>query len=166
MLEYILDKLFPHTIYIKFNSDYICFKSVDSGKIYEDKPLVAVGRKESKAFIDGVGFEVENKFKPDITIHNGFSHPRVCIGDFDIAEATLKHFMTKMVGKMQFIRPIIIMHPLTIFDDGLSHIEQKAIRELAYSAGARKVFIWSGRELKDKELASLSFPEDEGTLIV
>lgn len=37
-------------------------------------------------------------------------------------------------------------------EGGLSGIELRAIRELAFGAGARKVVIWEGKTLTDNEV--------------
>ncbi|QRG67354.1 rod shape-determining protein [Brevibacillus choshinensis] len=60
------------------------------------------------------------------------------IADFEITEAMLKHFMTKIGGKSMFARPrILICCPTNI-----TSVEQKAIREAAErSGGAREVYI-------------------------
>jgi rod shape-determining protein MreB len=60
------------------------------------------------------------------------------IADFEITEAMLKHFLTKIGGKSLFARPrILICCPTNI-----TSVEQKAIREAAErSGGAREVFI-------------------------
>ena len=66
----------------------------------------------------------------------------------------------EVVSKRLMIRPIIIMHPTDELEGGLSDIEKHAVRQLAAAAGAREVFVWTGRPLKDIELISLNFPEE------
>ncbi|MGE5701075.1 MAG: rod shape-determining protein [Clostridia bacterium] len=60
------------------------------------------------------------------------------IADFEITEAMLRHFLTKIGGKSLFARPrILICCPTNI-----TSVEQKAIREAAErSGGAREVYI-------------------------
>lgn len=60
------------------------------------------------------------------------------IADFEITEAMLRHFLTKIGGKSLFTRPrILICCPTNI-----TSVEQKAIREAAErSGGAREVYI-------------------------
>ena len=54
--------------------------------------------------------------------------------------------------------PTIIMHPLYHHADELTQVERRMFRELALGAGARKVMLWTGRELADEELVTFKEP--------
>lgn len=59
------------------------------------------------------------------------------IADFDITEAMLKHFISKIGVKGLFVRPrILICCPTNI-----TSVEQKAIREAAQRSGAKNVYL-------------------------
>ncbi|SEG62135.1 rod shape-determining protein [Paenibacillus sp. UNC499MF] len=59
------------------------------------------------------------------------------IADFEITEAMLKHFISKVGGKSWYSHPrILICAPTNI-----TSVEQKAIREAAERSGAREVFM-------------------------
>lgn len=161
MINFIIDKLFKNTIYVEFSAEWITVKHVETGKIIEDKPLLAIKKDDKgKNIILAIGSKVEQiKTDTGVVIHNGFSHPRVCINDFEIARATLMHFVRKVLNKKILVRPIMIMHPNGNLDGGLSQIEDRALKELASSIGAQKSYVWTGRNLKDVELVALNFPD-------
>ncbi|NDY72834.1 hypothetical protein DO021_15135 [Desulfobacter hydrogenophilus] len=166
MIDSIINKFFKKTIYIKFSDEWISVKHVETGNTIEDKPLLAIKQNQKgENIVYAIGSEVEQlPNDTTISIHNGFSHPRVCINDFEIAQTTLMHFIRKAVNKKLMIRPIIIMHPKKDLQGGLSQIEGKAIKELATVVGAQKCYVWVGRELKDVEMISLNFPPQDGPI--
>jgi len=163
MIGPIIHKLFKSTVYVEFSGEWISVKHVETGNIIEDKPILAVKQnKKGKNIVHAVGSEVEQlQNDKTISIHNGFSHPRVCINDFEIAQATLMHFVRKVLNKKILIRPIMIMHPKGDLRGGLSQIENRAMKELATAAGAQKCYVWIGRPLRDIEMTSLNFPTQE-----
>jgi rod shape-determining protein MreB and related proteins len=79
-----------------------------------------------------------------------FSSKRLLIGEFTPAERLLKHGFTQLSRGL--ISPIAVMHPLELVDERLSEVENKILRELALSAGAREVKIHLGSELSDQAL--------------
>jgi len=164
MIVSIINKLFRNTLYVEFSDEWISIKHVETGNTIEDKPLLAIKQnKKGKNIVQAIGGEVELlQNDTTVSIHNGFSHPRVCINDFEIAHVTLMHFVRKALNKKIFIRPIMIMHPKRDFQGGLSQIEDRAIRELAEASGAQKCYVWVGRRLKDLEMISLNFPTQDG----
>jgi len=163
MIDSIIDKLSKNTLYVEFSDEWVSIKHVETGNTIEDKPLLAVKQnRKGKNIVHAVGAKVELlQNDATISIHNGFSHPRVCINDFEIAQATLMHFVRKALNKTILIRPIMIMHPKRDLQGGLSRIEERAIKELAEAAGARKCYVWVGRRLKDIEMISLTFPTQD-----
>ena len=120
MIDSIINKFFKNTIYIEFSDELISVKHVETGNLIEDKPLLALKKSQKgKKIVYAVGSEVEQlQNDSTISIHNGFSHPRVCINDFEIAQATLMYFIRKVLNKKIMVRPIIIMHPQKDFQGG------------------------------------------------
>jgi hypothetical protein len=82
-----------------------------------------------------------------------FSTKRLLVGQFSIAEKLLKSGLDQL--SKSFISPIVIIHPLENIDDKLSEVEEKILKELALSAGAREVKLWIGKELTDEELLNV-----------
>jgi len=74
-----------------------------------------------------------------------FSHPRMLLGDFNVAERALKEALHKM-RKPRFwtMPPKVVLHPRERLEGGLSPIEHRAITELAIAAGAMKVGLFEG----------------------
>ena len=59
------------------------------------------------------------------------------IADFEVTEAMLRHFITKVHNRDRFIRPRIVI----VVPSGITQIEKRAVRDSAESAGAREVFL-------------------------
>jgi len=59
------------------------------------------------------------------------------IGDFEVAEAMIKHFITKVHKGRTLANPQIVI----CVPSGATNVERRAIRESADAAGARRVFI-------------------------
>ncbi|WP_428739084.1 hypothetical protein [Sulfurimonas sp.] len=79
-----------------------------------------------------------------------FSTDRLLIGEFTVAEGLLKKAFSTF-GK-SLVGPKVVMHPLEMVDEKLSEVEEKILRELAFSVGAKDVKLWLGEELDDSEL--------------
>ena len=82
-----------------------------------------------------------------------FSTKRLLIGQFTVAEELLKkafsHFPKSLVS------PKVVMHPIEMIYETLSEVEERVLREVALSAGAREAKLWVGKELTDKELLNV-----------
>jgi rod shape-determining protein MreB len=59
------------------------------------------------------------------------------IADYDITEAMLRHFITKVCGKRMFLRPRIMICVPT----GVTTVERRAVIEASTQAGARRTFL-------------------------
>lgn len=59
------------------------------------------------------------------------------IADFEVTEAMLRHFITKVHNRRSLVRPRIII----CIPSGITQVEKRAVRESAESAGAREVFL-------------------------
>jgi len=59
------------------------------------------------------------------------------IADFEVTEAMLRHFITKVHNRRRLVRPRIII----AVPSGITQVEKRAMRESAESAGAREVFL-------------------------
>lgn len=166
MLKSILNRYFKNTLYIRISSDQVSVTFIERNLVYEDNPLVALKQgQKGQRVIAAVGANAQ-KLGADgcVSIHNPFDHPRSCLRDFDIATEVLRYFIHKVIGKGVLIRPIIVIHPLGKIEGGLTQVEWNALRELAISAGAREVYVWTGSILSHQEVASLQFPESRGKL--
>ena len=59
------------------------------------------------------------------------------IADFEITEAMLRYFITKIHNRRKLVRPRIII----CVPSGVTQVEKRAVRETAESAGAREVYL-------------------------
>ena len=160
MLNIIISKCFKNTIYIQFSSKKIDLRYVEKKKILTDEPIIAIRKNKKKKKIVAVGAESKKEQSKDPThvkIHNAFKHPRTFINNFEIAEATLRFFITELVQRKMFVTPFIIFHPTEKIEGGVTQIEQRGLSEIGAAIGARKTYIWTGRTLTDKELLDKSF---------
>ncbi|MDP2228410.1 MAG: hypothetical protein Q8J78_13130 [Moraxellaceae bacterium] len=82
-----------------------------------------------------------------------FSHSRMLVGEFEIAEQLLKEGIKEAYsGGILLTRPQIIMHPKESLEGGFTMIEQRVLRELALGAGAAKTYIRIGQDLSKEEV--------------
>ena len=83
------------------------------------------------------------------------------IADFDVAEEMIRHFIRKAHNRKSFIRPrVIICVPY-----GLTQVERKAVKDSAFSAGARDVILVE--EPKAAAIgAGLPIKDPKGNLVI
>ena len=158
---------FRNTLYVRVKPEHLSVLHIQSGKEFMDLPVIAIKNINGKSSILAIGHDAMTKTGlPNITIANGFKHPLTLLADFTVAELTLKQFINK-VAPNKFFTPasIIVIHPLTILEGGLTQIEIRAFTELCIMAGARKVYVWTGPELSKEELQQLNFTRIGGQLL-
>ncbi len=97
--------------------------------------------------------KLEDAARPTTIISSEpFTTERLLVGQFAVAERTLKQGLKELFSQRWFSpSPVIVMHPLDKVEGGLSEVEDRVFRELAMAAGARKVVVWLGEELSDAE---------------
>ena len=87
-------------------------------------------------------------------VDGDFSHPRMLLGDFEVAEQTLKQQIKQQHIFSSIGSYRVIVHPKEMLDGGLSAIERRAFKELFLSLGFRDAVIWENQDLCDEELKS------------
>jgi rod shape-determining protein MreB and related proteins len=94
---------FKSTLYIRLLPTSITLLHVESGREYSDIPQLAIEHRDGRSSIVAAGREAALRSgAPNITIENGFEHPRTLIADFTIAEQTLRHFIKRVLPKSLF----------------------------------------------------------------
>src|SRR6266404_376548 len=58
------------------------------------------------------------------------------IADFEVTEAMLRHFITKVHGRRVRVKPRVVI----AVPSGITEVEKRAVRESATHAGAREVY--------------------------
>lgn len=59
------------------------------------------------------------------------------IADFEVTEAMLRHFITKVHNRRRMVRPRVLI----AVPSGITEVEKRAVRESAIHAGAREVYL-------------------------
>ena len=100
---------------------------------------------------------IEGKQEREVSAQTPFTTTRLLLGQFQVAETLLKQAI-RAIGSGSFFRvsPVVVIHPMEMVEGGLSEVEERALRELAKSAGARRVFVHIGAPLSDSEVLALS----------
>jgi rod shape-determining protein MreB len=100
---------------------------------------------------------IESKTDQEIAAPRSFTTTRLLVGQFQEAESLLKKAMRGMGGAgLLKASPVVVIHPMEMVEGGLSEVEERAYRELAMGAGARKVFVHVGAPLADSEVMSVT----------
>ena len=82
-----------------------------------------------------------------------FTTKRLLVGDFSAAQDCLSKAMKRLAPKKLFTRKtaVVVMHPMEMYEGGLSEVEERILKELAYGSGATKVVLHNGDTLSAKE---------------
>ena len=84
--------------------------------------------------------------------HDHFSHPRMLIGDFAVAQACLKAGFSEVHASRFFYYTSVVIHPMEKLEGGLTLLEERLLREMMASFGASKIVVWVGKPLDDAEV--------------
>ena len=147
MLEKFLSKL-STTLYVQIWENRIKVTDINTGKVFDEKPLLVFETTDKGRDVIAVGNNSSVAAGSNITTINPFSHPRVLIADFTIAEKILQHiFQSLHHKKLIAAAPLVVIHPMEKLEGGLTMIEHRVLLELASGAGARDVSVYTGSQL-------------------
>lgn len=144
-------------LYVTVSPESLAIRNVRTGEISVESPEVALSRSRPRKIVCvGEGARrVATLRSADVV--NPFSHPRMLISDLTVAEELLKHQVKKFLGNQFVIFSIsMIMHPLGSPEGDFTQIELRALRDLARSAGASKVYLKRGDLLTEEEIKKLA----------
>lgn len=157
-----LKAFFTRPLYIQLSPQRVLVRDPKSGRFVDEVPEIAVSRPPGgKATIVAVGAEARMAAaQAGAQLHNPFAHPRSLVSDFTLASELLKAFVHRVGGGgLRFMpSPAIVLHPLGEHEGGLTQIELRALREMAFGVGATEVQLWQGPPLTDEQLLSGEFP--------
>lgn len=144
-----IKKIFIHTLYVQIWEKRIKVTDIDSGKVYDQAPMVAIETSEKGAkIICATGNAAASKIGPNIQVVNPFSHPRVLFADFTVGEKLLQAIFREIhPSSLMPSFTTVVIHPMEKIEGGLTQIEVRAFLELAMNAGARKAAVHEGPEL-------------------
>lgn len=120
------------------------------------------------------GFTAENLRRPEIGVINekslpvagwegAFGHARLLVPDVRKAEEALKPILLHLCQR-DLVKPVVVVtmdHP---FGGTATPVEIVALADALERAGARKVYLWFGRQLTEEEVREQRFPP-EGVVI-
>ncbi|WP_031410992.1 rod shape-determining protein [Vibrio parahaemolyticus] len=141
-------KLFSNDLLMELSERKIVIQTIGNGPKLEYEPYLAVETSGKKSLIKSVGSEAKLQSGTGIQVINPFSHPRSFIADFYVAEKLIQHGVREVLKSKFFkLSPRIIMHQLEKVEGGLTNVEERVLRELALSGGAREVITYVGKQL-------------------
>jgi hypothetical protein len=118
-----LRNIFSNTVYIKVHPNRFEVKAIETGK-----SLV-------------------------LNSPQAFTTRRLLVGQFSVANDLLNKGMKQLqAGRLFVLKPLVVIQPMAMVEDGLSEVEERVFHELAASMGARKLKVWVGHELSDSEV--------------
>jgi len=147
-------------IYVQFDPTRLTARHVQSGRVLEEAPVVAVAQDAARPL--GVGATARAQAgTPGVRLVNPFAHPRSLLSDFTLAEVVLKDLLGRLLpGAWWRPAPWVLLHPPSNPVGGYTQIEVRAMLELAHGAGAARGKVWHGRPLSDEEILAGRFPVD------
>jgi len=149
MLNFLRSKL-SDTVYVQIWENRLKATNVESQECFDEKPLLAIATDDTgQESVSAIGNAAVQCNQPNMRIVNPFSHPRVLFSDFNVGEKMLQHVFSLLHKHSSLLKPapIVVIHPMEKLEGGLTGIEDRAFRELAYGAGAREVHIHQGEPL-------------------
>ncbi|WP_051235590.1 rod shape-determining protein [Marinimicrobium agarilyticum] len=142
--------LFSETLYVQIWENRIKITHIESRRVYDQKPWIALDiRNSKKQIVVAVGDEayaIQGRHGTEAS--NPFSHPRLLVKNFLKAEKVLQHGVRTVCARKVFNpSPVIVIHPREKLEGGLTDIECRLFRELCLGAGAHAVHLHVGEEL-------------------
>ncbi|NIR29988.1 MAG: rod shape-determining protein MreB [Gammaproteobacteria bacterium] len=160
-----LTRHFRNILYIKIRESRLIVKSLKTGKVAVDEPILAM-EANGKTRVLAVGARARKLEGGNAAIiANGFSHTRSIIDDPRVAQKTLHYFVRHVHPHSPMrLRPLAVVHPLERVEGGLTQLEACTLRDLALRAGAKRACVWVGQELPDEEILANKYPTLSGEL--
>ena len=145
-----IKSIFSNDLYIQAWEKRLKITNLTSHETFDEEPLAALqnGNREHPA-IAAVGNAVKNLVNAhEYIILNPFSHPRLLVNDFQVAEKVLTYGVRQLHKNKWFApSPRVIFQPMEKLEGGVTTIEERVYRELCLGAGAREVLLHTGKEL-------------------
>ncbi|WP_407333679.1 rod shape-determining protein [Enterovibrio sp. 27052020O] len=152
------------TLYIQIWENRLRVLNGTTGRVFDEQPLIAWTQTGPiRKRVEAIG-DAAHALKHDIgtTVSNPFSHPRSLIGDYAAAETVIHHAISQVTPRSFFQPKIqVILHPMEKIEGGLTDIEKKALRDMAYQAGAKNAYVYWGDTLPSQHLINAGMKESQ-----
>ena len=139
--------LFSHDLLIELSESKVSIKAFSSDVAFEEEPYIAIEKNKKGEVVKVIGKEAKSLSGANIRVLNPFKHSRSFVADFICAEKIVQHGLYTLHKSIIRPAPRVIMHQLEKTDGGLTDIEERVLRELAFGAGAREVVIYLGSRI-------------------
>ena len=141
---------FSNDLYVQLWAEKIKVANLDTKEIFSEETLVAIKETDKgQKVVEAIGAQARSlEAQPNMTIIRPFSHPRLLVSDFQVAEKLMQH-MVRIIHSGKFFAPSprIIFQPMEKIEGGVTDVERRVYRELCMSAGARETIVYLGTEL-------------------
>ncbi|WP_237065173.1 rod shape-determining protein [Microbulbifer guangxiensis] len=136
------------TLYMQLWEKRIRVTDIDSGRIFDEAPLVAIRKGKRRGKRVALGNRASSASSAEVEVINPFSHPRSLLAHFKAAELLLEGIFEKLGAERVFSSPAnLVLQPMEKNQGGLTEVEVRAFQELGLGAGARRVYVYQGPEL-------------------
>lgn len=139
--------LISKDLLVELSESKISIKAFSSDINFEAEPFIAIEKTNKGEVIKAIGIEAKRSTRKNVTVINPFQHSRSFIADFFLAEKIIQHGVFEIHKSRLRPAPRIIIHQLEKTEGGLTSIEDRVLRELAFGAGARDVLVYLGNRI-------------------
>src|SRR4051812_19992379 len=88
---------------------------------------------------------IESGRTASVDAREGFSTKRLIVGEYGPAVDTLTRGMKDLNYGIPYLAdPVVVIHPLSMVEGGLSGVEHRIMMEVAHGAGAKRATVWVG----------------------
>ncbi|MFV0596638.1 rod shape-determining protein [Shewanella sp.] len=139
-----LKGLVSKDLLIELSETKVVIKVFGERTCIEYEPVLALVDEPTQTRIKAIGREAAVMSGEGVRLVNPFSHPRMFVASFELAEKLLQYGISQLHSSGFRAAPRVIVHQLEKTEGGLTDIEDRVLRELALGAGAREVVIYLG----------------------
>ena len=156
LIKGLLRSFTDSTAYIQVWENRVRVVNIKTGVIFDEAPWIAI-EKNAKGIetVKAVGNSALNfKNMPGNKVENPFSHPRLLVAKFQLAEKILRHAIRQVFKDQLFaVSPRMVFQPMEKLEGGITDIENRVYRELCLGAGAREVVIYDGKPVANHDFS-------------
>lgn len=154
LIKGLLNLFTNNTAYIQVWEDRVRVVNIKTGVVFDEVPWIAL-EKNTKGIeiVKAVGnAALAFKNLSDFRTQNPFSHPRLLVANFRLAEKFLTHAVKQVFKDQLFAAsPRIVFQPMEKLEGEMTDIENRVYRELCLGAGAREVVIYIGKTVANQD---------------